>query len=414
MYVFQSALAVSKNIGSQWEIVDISSTKLVDIYTQYRKVYVTLCNIFLVNPIYIDLDELRADYTYSELTLNEMLASIGNRSLPTTNAIPTLSTKYAKFSDAFRAGYKITPLNIYESITSPILPSEKTSLRIERSIPQTDMQVFYKNCLVSINGFFHRTDCDGTYAYALNANESLFKSKQNQIGILSFYDIGEIEQVPITVDMIHKQPNNTPMKNKTYIKLNRDTTGKSIMLVLGGYLLFIDNQSLCQINEDTVSIDFTKMPLLERYFESNPYLNLKDLGLPLNTDNESVINVPEFMSDAVLTKYLMLSQSFFVLVDSTNLFTNKIYIKSSNMPGMFTAYKEPTYPLFVSNGRLAEYWKTYEDGFWSVNVQDSYLKNNVFSSNPSDFLVNISDNRMPCQTFYNSRGFLLEIGSDFI
>jgi len=414
MYTFQSALAVGKELGAQWMSVNINDSKLKDIYLEYRKVYVTLCNIYLSDPVIVDLDELRAQYTLSDLTLNEMLFSIGNRSLPTVSVIPTLSTKYAKFSDAFRAGYKITPQNIYESASAQLPPSEKTSLRLERPNPQTDMEVFYNHCLVSINGFIHRTDTDGIYAYVLNANESLFKSRQNQIGIISFYDIGKLEQVPITVDMIHKQPNNTPMKNKTYIKLGRDTTNKSIMLVLGGYLMFIDNEAMCQINEDTISIDFTKMPLIERYFESNPYLNLKDLELPLNTDNDSVINVPEFMSDVVLTKYLTLSQSFFVLVDATNLFTNKTYLRNSKLPGMFTAYKEPTYPLFVGNGRIAEYWKTYEDNCWSVTVQDSYLKNNVFSYNPVEFVNNISDSRLPGQPYYNSRGFLLEIGSDFI
>lgn len=414
MYIYQTALVISKVLGSQWETVDISNVKLVDIYLQYRKTYITLCNVFLADPVHIDLDELRAEYLDSELTVNEFLAFIGNRSLPTLNVIPTLNTRYAYFSDAFRAGYKVIPQNIYESTTAQLPLSEKTSLRLERNNPPTDMQVFFDHCLVSINGFIHRTDCDGKYAYILNANESLFKSKQNQIGLISFYDIGKLEQVPITLDMIHKQPNNVPMKNKTYIKLNRDTTNKSIMLVLGGYLLFIDNQSLYQINDDTVSIDFTKMPLLERYFESNPYLNLKDLGLPTSSDNESVINVPEFMSDETLTKYLMLSQSFFVLVETSNIFTNKIYLKPSNLPGMFMAHKEPVYPMFVSNGRIAEYWKTYEDNCWSVNVQDSYLKNNVFSSNPIDTLINISDSRLPNQTFYNSRGFLLEIGSDSI
>ena len=184
------------------------------------------------------------------------------------------------------------------------------------------------------------------------------------------------------------------------------------MLVLGGYLLFVDNKSFFQINDDTFALNFNEMPLLERYFESNPYLNLKHLGLPESSDNISLVNVQEFFSDEVLTKYLTLSQTFFVVLDSPSIFTNKIYLRPSNLPGMFTAYKEPKYPFFVNNGRIAEYWKIFEDGHWTVNVQDSYLKNNVFSSKPESELVNVSDNNIPLRPYYNSRGFLLEIGSD--
>lgn len=412
MYTFKKAVAIDKNINSRWKEVDISLLRIVDIFTVYRKIYVTLNNVFLPNSVFIDLDILRIEFSASELSFNDLLILIGNRTLETIPTIPDLTVKNVKFSDAFRAGYKITPQNIFASVTAELPPSEKTSLRIERHIPETNMKTFYDNCLVTINGFFHRTDYDGTYAYALNANESLFKSKQNQIGFLSFLDIGKIEQVAIIPSMISKQDANSPLKDKTYIKLNRDITNKTVILVLGGYLLFTDGTSFWQTGDDTFAINFKAMPLLERYFESNPYINLKSLGLPASSDNISLINVHQFFTDEVLIKYMTLSQSFFIIVDTKSLFTNKIYLRPSALPGMFTAYKEPTLPLFVNYGRVAEYWKTHEDGHWAVNVQDSYLRNSVFSSKPEDQLVNISDSVLPLRTYYNSRGFLLEIGHD--
>lgn len=412
MYTYEKSLVISKDLGSKWEDVNISNFKLIDIFLIYRKIYVELNNLYLEKPVTVDLDTIKKDYVNSELTLNEFLIHIGNRSLITSIVNPVIKTNYAVFTDAFRAGYKIEPQNIYLSSSASIPLSDKTSLRIHRPNPATDMKVFFDHCLVSINGFFHRTDSDEEYAYALNANESLFKSKQNQIGFLSFLKIGKIEQVPITVDMISKQDSNGSMKNKTFIKLNRDITNKTVMLVLGGYLVFVDNKSLLQINDDTFAINFGEIPMLERYFESLAYLNLSHLGLPESSDNKSLINVAEFFSDKVLTKYLTLSQTFFVVLDSPSIFTNKIYLRPSNLPGMFTAYKEPNYPFFVNNGRIAEYWKTFEDGHWTVNVQDSYLKNSVFSSKPETELVNVSNSNIPLRTYYNSRGFLLEIGSD--
>jgi len=414
MYVFVKSLTADNSLGSQFIENDISDMSMVNIYSLYRKVFVTLTNVYLEKPVVVDLITLNKEFCNSALTFNEILSFIGNRSLITTSVYPDLIKKFATFSDAFRAGYKVELQNIYAAYDAELPLSEKTSLRLSRPNPSTDMRIFYDHCLLSVNGFIHRTDCDDKFAYILDANKSLFKSKQNQIGIINFYTIGKLKQIPITQDMITKQSNNTDMKFKTFITVNEDISDKSVMLVLGGYLLFIDNKSFMQVNENTFSLNFNDMPFLDRFFESRPYIDFSCLNLPVSTDNESLINVAELFSDETLTKFLMMSQSFIVLVDSPSLKTSKHYIHSSNLPGMFTTHNDPILPLFVGNGRLAEYWKTFEDGVWSVTVQDSYLKNNVFSYCPQEALFNISDNRVPALPVYNSRGFLLEIESVFI
>lgn len=414
MYVFVKSLTAENTLGSQFMDNDISEMSMTNIFSIYRKVYVTLTNVYLEKPVVVDLDTLRKEFCNSPFTFNELLFFIGNRSLVTTSVYPDLVKKFATFSDAFRVGYKVEPQNIFKAFDAELPPSEKTSLRLSRPNPPTDMEIFYDHCLVSINGFFHRTDCDGKYAYVLDANKSLFKSKQNQIGILNFYTIGKLKQIPITQDMISKQSNNSDMKFKTFITIDEDISNKAVMMVLGGYLLFIDNKSFMQINDNTFALNFNDMPFLDRVFESRPYLNLESLNLPVSSDNISLINTAELFSDEVLTKYLLLPQSFLVLVDTPSLKTTKHYIHSSKLPGMFTTHTDPILPLFVGNGRLAEYWKTREDGVWSVTVQDSYLRNNVFSYCPQDYLTNISDHRVPDQPVYNSRGFLLEIESVFV
>lgn len=414
MYSLQSALAIGKDLGARWTSVELGNIVTSVIFNGYRKVYLTLSNPMITDPVVIDFDTLRTEFSASPLTLNNLLISLGDRTLVAMTTPPALTTKFAHFSDLFRAGYKIEVMNANVSVTAQLPPSSKTSLRISRNNPATDMSVFFDNCLVSINGFFHRTDTDRQYTYILDANDSLFPSKQNQIGAISFLDIGKIEQVAITPDMIIPQADGSPLKNKTFLKLGRDLTDKTVMLVLGGYLMFVDNKALLQNGLDTFVLNFNAIPLLDRYFESRPYINLNELDLPVSTDNPSLINVPDFFSDANLIKYMTLQQSFFVILDSPSIFTNKIFIRESNLPGMFTAYSEPKYPLFVNNGRIAEYWKVQEDGYWSVTVQDSYLRNNIFSSKPQDQLVNVSDSMEPTKPAYNSRGFLLEIGSDRI
>lgn len=60
---------------------------------------------------------------------------------------------------------------------------------------------------------------------------------------------------------------------------------------------------------------------------------------------------------------------------------------------------------------MAEYWKTKEDGQWSVTVRDSFLRNFVLSSRPDHSLQVASPAGVPCQTFYHSRGYMMQIGA---
>lgn len=201
------------------------------------------------------------------------------------------------------------------------------------------------------------------------------------------------------------------MKDRSYIHVNTSITNKTVLLSLGGYLIFPQAGVFWQSDSQTVALNMSALPMLERLMESAMYLDLSSLGLSINSKNPDIINAAEFFTDAVLKKYFALSQSFLIIVDTPALFTEKFYLNHCNLPGTFTAYQEPKFPLFVNYGKMAEYWKTEEDGFWSVNVQDSFIRNFVFTYRPEGQLRNITPNAVPTRTFKNSNGFLLEIGT---
>lgn len=412
MYTLVSALGVSSSVGSKWGNISIGNVALSTLFTLYRKVYITLSNPLLPANVVIDLESLRTLHSGYNDTFNNFLISNGNTTLETIIAPITLNPKYAQYTDAFRAGYKIDITQIQYSFDTPALTVDKKDIRITRNNPNTDMGVFNKNCLVSINGFFHNTDYDGTYCYVPGGSLSLFKSRQNQVGITSFLDIGEITRVPITSSMITND-STTALVDKAFISLPNDTTNKVVLIVIGGYLIFPSANGFFKNNDHSFVLNLNKYELLNKYFESSDYLNFTALGLPTSTVNPSLINVPEFFSDTVIRKYLTLPQSFFVIVNTTNLFTNKIYLRNSKLPGMFTSYIEPKYPLFCSNGRIGEYWKVQDDGHWAVNIVDSNTKNYVFSYSSIDSLNVIGDSTIPYKPYYNSKAFLLEIGRDF-
>jgi hypothetical protein len=411
MYSYVRAACTARSMGAQWEVKDLSNILVFDIYSNYSKIILELSNPYLPSNVYVDMDSLKAKYSSYNGTLADLLVEIGNTTLQTVSTFPTTTIKYVRYADAFMAGYKIDKTIVGKQLPAGYPADLLVDLKMNRPDYNTDMKLLHDYCMVSVNGFYHRTDADDNYAYVYDGGTSTLKNKQNHIGILSFLDIGKLTKQPIQEQNILTSYDDTPLSKRCVLWSDTDLTGKSFFLVLGGYMIFPEDNVVWQSGDHLISLNFSAMPLLERYFESNLCLDLSSLGLSQSSVNENMISSEEFFSDAVLKKYLMLSQSFLVIVDTENIFTNKMFIRNSNLPGMFTAYQDPSYPLIVNYGKVAEYWKVKEDGQWSVSVRDSFLRNFVLTYEDIKQLPNVTDQRLPGRTFYNSRGFLLEIGS---
>jgi hypothetical protein len=413
MYQLVKAIAIQKGLNTRWVEVDLSNELVLNIYNKYRKVYLELSNPDLAENVYLDMEVIKETYNSFTGTLTDLIISFGNNVLETLDEIPELNPKHVTYTDAFRANYKIDVCNINYAYGNFVPDELQTDVIIYRNLPQTDMQVFHDNCLVSINGYLHKTDTDGNFVYIKDGAKSLKRSNKNQIGFLNFINVGKIEQVKITPDMLSPSSLNDSLRNGISINLDKPLENKTVILSIGGYLQFSDPLSFYMSGDKTFTYKFDKLKLLNRYFESQDNLDFESLGLAKTPNNINLIDVDEFLSDEVLTKYLTLPMSFFIIVDNPSIFTEKIFIKKTNLPGMFISHIEPKIPLFVSNGRLAEYWKVYEDGQWAVNVSDSYLRNFMFNTVTTEEVQVISNSLDPNNMFYNSNGFLLKIGSDF-
>lgn len=413
MYTLKKAIAVKKTAGARWGSVSIGSVPVYQLFSLYRKMYITLGNTFLDYDVTIDMEILRLRYSNVTSTFSEFLVSLGDSALTPTIVPPVIKPKYAVYRDAFRTGYNVKPVLKTVADTAQIPEADKVDLKLIKTSPVTDMEVFYKNCLVSVNGYYHSTDFNGSSVFINDGAKTMRKSKQNQIGITSFLPIGNITNIRITEDMIYKQASNSQLSKRIYVKTGAVTAGKSIFLILGGYLILPETGSFWQTNDDTFAIDLSKMPFLQRVFESQQTLDLSSLGLDISTTDPTAINIEQLMSDEVLTKYLTLSQTFFCVIDAETIFTNRIPIRSAGTPGMMIAYSEPNYPLIVGHGRVAEYWHVEEDGQWAVNMADSYRHNRVFMTVPGSDLGVINSNDTPEEFARSSQGYLLEIGKDF-
>lgn len=415
MYTYVSSVALSKSIGAQWETIDLGDIYMFSIFSAYRKVYLTLSNPALPNNVYVDIDVFKPEYTSYTGTLNELLVEIGDTALPTVPSLPTTQIKYAKYSDGFQVGY-IADLTIIGQELPPNFPrADMTDLFVVRPKYKTNMALIHSHCLVTVNGYLHQTDANSQKAFIVDGGRTFKHQRDNQFGILSFLDIGAITKIPITEDMILSLDSQNTLYNGAVIDLQgHNLENKTILMSVGGYLTLPEPQVFWQYSNNSVALNLSQTPYVQRYVESSYYLDLSSLGLDQSYMNPSLINVPQLTSDEVIKKYLMLSQSFVIIVDTPNLFFNRKYLGAARLPGEFISYTKPTYPLMVNYGKMVEYFTTEEDGEWLMTVKDSYYRNFVFNYEDENKLNDVSDQKLPMNVFYHSKGFFLEIYSTIV
>ena len=413
MYKLESAVALGRSTGAQWESVEIGEVLVYSLYDTYYKIYLTISSTFTEELFYVDMDSLKDTYRTYAKTLNELLNDLNGTTLETVSELPNTTVKYARYMNAMQAGYKINHCKIGYNYPSNYSKSDLPDLVLTRPEYTTDMTLLNKYCLLTVNGYIHRSATDGTKAYVIDGGSTSMKHNDNHLGIYSFLDIGAKEEIRITEDMISGVDELTPLKKRMYINIPGDLTGKYVFLVIGGYLVLPQADVLWPVNDNLYAVNPSMLPLAERYMESKDSLDLSSLGVTIPSYSENAVSLPEFLSDDVLKKYFTLSQSFAVVLDATNIFIDSKYIKHSNLPGMFTTWEDPVYPLCAGHGRLLEYWKNRSEHgeVWSVTTNDAFYRNYVFSYKPKIHSDVITDHKTPNLPYYNDRGRLLVIGS---
>jgi len=412
MYTLISALAKEKIGDERWANVDISNVSLATLISTYSRVIAILSNPFYPNNISFDLINLPPGIDGETITFSQFLTSLGNAALMTSSTVPILNPVYAQYNDMFKAGYSITPINKTAAVDSQLPLSDKTWLMLTR--PNTDYNLFYNSCLVSVNGFYHLTDHDVNGVYVIDGTKSMLISKQNEIGMHCFNDIGKLTFIPITPGMIYKQNSLEKFSDEAHINIGQDVSNKTIMLVLGGYLHALDDKTVIRTSDNGVAVIFNNLPLLERYFESKKYIDLSSLPLDHTVRNLDQIGVQQFYSDENILAYLTLSQSFFVLIDNTEIFVEREPVQKTPFPNMFISHTKPIYPLVVGYGKVANYWNVYEDGQWSLTCKDSERSNFYFNTLNVAIQQTVTSQELSTKPSYQSHAYFLKIGTDLI
>lgn len=417
MYTFISSNCISRADrlnaglkGTSWIQPDLSAVPVYTIYNKYAYVYLLLNITGTPTNVIVDFNSVKNLYAADVRTLQAFLTALGTTALPTIQSMPNTNVSWANYSDAIRAGYKINICKIGTALDNNLPTSLKTDLVLTRPNFSTDMSMLHDYCLLSVNGYYHRTDTDGIAAYIYNGGSTLFKSNMNTVGILSFSSIGKITKEPIDPLKVFPIDQTTPLRDRILIKITKSLTNATPILILGGYLVLPEPNVWWAVSADTWCLNIMALPIMERYFESSAHLDLTSLGLDTSTVAPKLVSVQQFLSDTVLRQYLQLSQSFICVVPTPNLISYRTSLKSSNIPGLFTAYQEPKSLLITGYGHTTEYWKTFEDPYWSMSVQEATMPDYLLSYKPIAQQLTVTPAILPGSIRPNSIGMLLDIG----
>ena len=415
MYTLLKSVALSAQVGAAWEEIDAGDRIVSSLFQSYRDIVVQL-QAEASEPIWVSLLQLKAMYSTYDNTLNLLLLNLSSYGFEVLPGEPGQQVKYVKYGNVHSLGYHLRLTKAGFVLPTEAPPEDKPDVLIHRDATSAgqgdrDLSQLHDYCLASINGYLHNTAQTAAGPCVIDAGVTMRHAQNNSMGLLSFLDLGKIEKVSLAENMVGHAEGHLNLKDRIEITLPEGKAIKSFFLVLGGYLVLPQPDVLWAVSDRVIHVNLKQLSYLDRLLESSLYLDLSALQLTPSELNDSVLNLDEVWSDPVIKRYCALSQSFVVLVEQDHLFYNRIPLRQMRVPGQFTAYQEPQYPLILGTGRFAEYWKQREGDRWSVTMSDSYRRMYMHHRENEGRLKNIFDQLSFDVPHFFSQGYLLEIGA---
>ena len=413
MYTFIRAIAVKHGYNQRWEDVDISAIPTNILFIKYRQIYAVLTQSTIIGDLTLDLQSIAPQLQSNTGTISDYLSSIGNTALATTAGTPVIVRNQVVFSDAVQADYDIAPAdyNLGEGDETP--DDFLDHLRITRQTDgePIDWLAFRQVVIPSINGFYHSMSADSRGYYIQNGNKSVRKSGRRHIGLTSFGTIGPLEYISLLEpELIFDFRPNTQEVDRVTLVFQKDAfKDKTPFLVLGGYMVLVDGDTLSAPTDNVLVFKTRKYPTLERYFESRDTLDYDAFPIVKDPNNPGWVLASSFRTEAYWRSLFTMNQSFVARIPSTKLIVERVYPELQTVPNTFMSYERPKWPLVVCEGKHEVYWSQYEDKSWVLTCGDTYKRNYMFQSSPNGELVGIDDALQLADAGRYSPGYFLKI-----
>lgn len=412
-YKLVSAWVKPRGVSTRFEEKDLSEKIVNDLYNDYSKVFLIVEHIVYDKPKVVDIDTIPEHQRprHSKIALKEWLEKNDNLTLPLKDKLPDLEPVIAPYADAWQSGFEIKPVHrtMHHDMDLPF--EELHDIRLYKE--GVDVKKFYRECLITVNGLFHRTNYTGEAIHVIDGGRSGACANNNQVGIYHLGKLGELRIAPIRANQVQRGHEDQPMSEVVYVELDPDVEVEErfVFLSIGGYLHF-PGKLVTRSGKRFWRVDMKNYPLAQRYFEMKKLLDVSEVEryLTKSSVNDDQMAVEELYSDTVIRAIFCLSQSFFVTVKAPKLFFEREYVEFDQLPRRFVAHQKPIYPLIAGLGRAYEYVPIKEQDRW-VLATDDILREyyNLETTNWKDF-HSVDSKRTPYRPFEYTRAHFLKIG----
>lgn len=409
MYTIVSAIGVPFGLNKRWQVIDLTAYTVARLYSTFRKIQITLLPAGSSTQVYLDLYAIVATYGNYNQLFSTLLTSIGNAALPTTSTGVILNKRSAVYKDAFKAGYTVTPVSA-DNVASLYIPNDQMpNIRLTRTDTSIDYNYFQANCLVNVNGYYHTTTTDGINGVMVkDAMTSLTRSGQNQIAIWNFGPVCPINTIAITPAMVSTTAPGSA--TAPLINLGIDLTGKNAFMILGGYMVPVDGDVLTQVANSTFQLNFNAIDLVNRYYESVQYINIDSVLAGTTPKNPNQIAISDLTTPTAIAAWLALSQTFFVILNTPEIYMQQLAIKKIGVPNQYISYQKPSSPMVLTLGRQPPYWSISEAGQYLLSIYDNTIGNLLYYTATPGATTTAANQPGTPGNLQNA--YLLEVGSD--
>lgn len=355
MYSYVTAVLRKRKMGSPYKTVDVRNMLLSDIVDNYFDGWIELSNNLVTEHFFVDLPSLRRmALPYGQNVFQYWLGQVANIALPSYNGTPSIKTSQIIYSNGWQAGFsaqRCLPGNA-QVITDGSYPNSSLRDVLVTKSGYNGMQLSGK-LLATVNGLLHCTSFNNAGMVILEAGRTLDTGNNNSFGLLDFENIGNVTTVSLTPQMIL----GTGLSSKITIQLNQNLTNKTAMISMGGFLHAMDGSyTILDEVKGVIQIDTPQIDIPRRIQMTMPLIDLSPLGLAVLPTSNNAVSISAVMSDAVLRKYMCLSQSFIIIVDAPTMYVNKNIVGRTLIPGHYEYHQPSTLPLLDDYGRMLEYW----------------------------------------------------------
>lgn len=387
-------------------MVDLTTLTVAQLFSQYRILQIRLTPPNTNTDVYLLLSDIVNDYATYSGYFSDLVAGLNGASLPTRTDSIALNSRSAAYTDAYQAGFAATPVdaNNIHPVVSDV--RQLPNVRISRNIPPISYGQLINTCLFNVNGYYHSaTHPDDDGIMIKDAVSSLLISGQNQIGIWSFANVATLTTLAVTPAMC------TINQGVANINLGVDLTNKTVAMVIGGYFTWIDNDVLTQIGPQQCQVNFNRIDLVNRYFESANYLDISSILALTPAANPDQIVIADLVSDTAVAAWLAMSQTFFVIFDKKEMYMERQFVKKIGIPNVYLSYSKPKHPLALSLGRHPPYWTNQEAGQWTLKIYDNNIGNLLYNTAIAES-TSANGANQPNTTGPLQNAYLIQVGTD--